>query len=117
MRSFLYYCKLIHDYNGKLYFYQLQAFMQRCILLANLDYVHTIVNNHCGELSAHYPSHLIVLENEKSHNQNDLPPSTHPSPPQPPPKKATETIYESINEGKKLEVLLNYYVLENFKYN
>lgn len=76
---------------------QSQAIMQRCILLANLDYTHTIISNNSGDLSAHYPSHLIILEYEKHHIQNvsDTPP---------PLQRTTETIYESIYDTNKLKV-------------
>ena len=74
--------------------------MQRCILLADLDYTHTIINNNNGDLSAHYPSHLIIFEYEKQHNQNgcDTPP---------PSQRTTETIYESIYDVGKLKVISN----------
>ncbi|OXU26982.1 hypothetical protein TSAR_008803 [Trichomalopsis sarcophagae] len=66
-----------------------QGIMQRCILLANLDYTHTVISNNSGDLSAQYPSSLIILEDEKHHNQNV---SDTPTPPQ----RTTETIYESV---------------------
>ncbi|XP_058796334.1 myotubularin-related protein 14 [Phymastichus coffea] len=75
-----------------------QAIMQRCILLADLDYSHTIVNNSIGDLSAHYPSHLIILEYDKKSHQNLSDTS--------PPQRTTETIYESIYEPKQLKELI-----------
>ncbi|KAJ8665204.1 hypothetical protein QAD02_006866 [Eretmocerus hayati] len=75
-----------------------QAIMQRCILLADIDYTHRIINNNGGDLSAHYPSHLIILENEKHHNQNFC----HT----PPPLRATETIYESLDGFSDLKDLM-----------
>ena len=73
--------------------------MQRCILLADMDYKHSVINNNEGDLSAHYPSHLIVLEYEKNKNPNkcDTPP------PQP---RTTETIYESMCDPIRLKELI-----------
>ncbi|CAK9823473.1 Myotubularin-related protein 14 [Anthophora retusa] len=76
-----------------------QAIMQRCLLLTDLDYTHSIINNNGGDLSAHYPSHLIVLEYEKYRNPNlcDTPP---------PLPRTTETIYESMYDPNKLKELI-----------
>ncbi|XP_015112350.1 myotubularin-related protein 14 [Diachasma alloeum] len=71
-----------------------QAIMQKCLLLADLDYTHSVINNGAGDLSAHYPSHLIILENEKHKNPNETPP---------PMPRTTETIYESSYEPNKLK--------------
>lgn len=78
---------------------QSQAIMQRCLLLTDLDYTHSIINNNGGDLSAHYPSHLIILEYEKYRNPNmcDTPP---------PLPRTTETIYESIYDHNKLKELI-----------
>ncbi|KAK9497489.1 hypothetical protein O3M35_004197 [Rhynocoris fuscipes] len=56
-----------------------QKVMQRCIELVSCDYNYAIVNNTNGELSAHYPSQLIVMENErpgKINTSNESPNST-----------------------------------------
>ncbi|XP_076163441.1 egg-derived tyrosine phosphatase isoform X2 [Ptiloglossa arizonensis] len=76
-----------------------QTIMQRCLLLTDLDYTHSIINNNGGDLSAHYPSHLIILEYEKYKNPNmcDTPP---------PLPRATETIYESMYDPNKLKELI-----------
>ncbi|XP_014235020.1 myotubularin-related protein 14 [Trichogramma pretiosum] len=76
-----------------------QAIMQRCILLADLDYTHTIISNKNGDLSDHYPSHLIILEYEKQHSLNncDTPP---------PIQRTTETIYESNHDPSKLKTIM-----------
>lgn len=76
-----------------------QAVMRRCLLLTDLDYTHSIINNNGGDLSAHYPSHLIILEYEKyrSTNMCDTPP---------PLPRATETIYESMYDPNKLKELI-----------
>nr|XP_050853112.1 myotubularin-related protein 14 [Vespula vulgaris] len=76
-----------------------QAIMQRCLLLSDLDYTHSIINNSGGDLSAHYPSHLIILEYEKSRN-----PTTCDTPP--PLPRTTETIYESMYDPIKLKELI-----------
>lgn len=75
--------------------------MQQCLLLADLDYTHSVINNIGGDLSAHYPSHLIILENEKHRNATsmcDTPP--------PPLQRTTDTIYESIDDTNKLKELI-----------
>ena len=73
--------------------------MQKCLLLTDLDYTHSVINNNAGDLSAHYPSHLIILENEKHKNPQvcDTPPSL---------PRATETIYESMYDPNKLKELI-----------
>ncbi|XP_033214396.1 myotubularin-related protein 14 isoform X2 [Belonocnema kinseyi] len=82
-----------------------QSIMQRCVLLADMDYQHSVINNNEGDLSAHYPSHLIILEYEKSKypNKCDTPP-----PPPPPPllARTTETIYESMCDPIRLKELI-----------
>ncbi|XP_073994031.1 egg-derived tyrosine phosphatase [Rhodnius prolixus] len=46
-----------------------QRVMQKCIELVSFDYSYVIISNSNGELSAHYPSQLIVMEYERtSHN-------------------------------------------------
>ncbi|KAK0173796.1 hypothetical protein PV328_006942 [Microctonus aethiopoides] len=77
-----------------------QAIMQQCLLLADLDYTHSVINNIAGDLSAHYPSHLIILENEKHRN----PHTTCDTPP--PLPRTTETIYESMYDPNKLKELI-----------
>ncbi|XP_063992269.1 myotubularin-related protein 14 [Diachasmimorpha longicaudata] len=74
-----------------------QVIMQKCLLLADLDYTHSVINNGTGDLSAHYPSHLIILENEKHKNPNETPP---------PLPRTTETIYESSYEPNKLKDMI-----------
>lgn len=76
-----------------------QAIMQRCLLLTDLDYTHSIINNNGGDLSAHYPSHLIILEYEKCRNPNlcDTPP---------PLPRTSETIYENMYDPNKLKELI-----------
>lgn len=73
--------------------------MQRCLLLTDLDYTHSIINNNGGDLSAHYPSHLIILEYEKCRNANlcDTPP---------PLPRTSETIYENMYDPNKLKELI-----------
>ncbi|XP_006607759.1 myotubularin-related protein 14 [Apis dorsata] len=76
-----------------------QAIMQRCVLLIDLDYTHYIISNNDGDLSAHYPSHLIILDGEKSRNPNmcDTPP---------PLPRTTETIYENTFDSNRLKDLI-----------
>lgn len=73
--------------------------MQQCLLLMDLDYAHSVINNNGGDLSAHYPSHLIILEYEKHKN-----PQTCETPP--PMPRTTETIYESMYDPNKLKELI-----------
>uniref|UniRef100_A0A1B6DI88 Myotubularin phosphatase domain-containing protein n=1 Tax=Clastoptera arizonana TaxID=38151 RepID=A0A1B6DI88_9HEMI len=77
--------------------------MQKCLDLATLDYSYVIVPNKNGELSAHYPSKLIIFEAEQpSGGGNNGKAITgdisyaHPS---------TSTIYESVHEVEKLKEL------------
>lgn len=74
--------------------------MQRCILLADLDYTHTVINNTGGDLSSQYPSHLIILDYEKHRSTTtcDTPPPSQ--------RTATETIYESTYDSNKLKDLM-----------
>ncbi|XP_057323639.1 myotubularin-related protein 14 [Microplitis mediator] len=76
-----------------------QTIMQQCLLLVDLDYTHSVINNVAGDLSAHYPSHLIILENEKRRN-----PYKCDTPPQLP--RTTETIYENTYDTNKLKDLI-----------
>lgn len=39
--------------------------MQRCMLLAAFDYEYSTIDNTAGDLCAHYPSYLIILEHDK----------------------------------------------------
>lgn len=71
--------------------------MQRCLLLSDVDYSHSVISNNGGELSAHYPSHLIVFEYEKTRG---------PKPDTPPPPRTTDTIYESMYDVNKLRDLM-----------
>ncbi|KAK7792665.1 hypothetical protein R5R35_012024 [Gryllus longicercus] len=77
-----------------------QDVMQKCLNLVTLDYSNLVINNGGGELSAHYPSQLIVLEYELpaassgSSKPNDAPPS-----------RTTSTIYESMYDVGKLRDL------------
>ncbi|KAJ1525944.1 hypothetical protein ONE63_009130 [Megalurothrips usitatus] len=66
-----------------------QDIMQRCIDLISLDYDTSVVSNTGGELSAHYPSSLIVLERERLNtlNKQDVR------------LRQSETIYESSSES------------------
>lgn len=76
-----------------------QAIMEKCLLLTDMDYTHSIINNNGGDLSAHYPSHLVILENEKYRN-----PNTCDTPP--PLPRTAETIYESMYDPNKLKELI-----------
>ncbi|XP_034241404.1 myotubularin-related protein 14 isoform X1 [Thrips palmi] len=66
-----------------------QDIMQRCIDLISIDYDISVVSNSGGELSAHYPSSLIVLEKERIHtlNRQDVR------------LRQSDTIYESASES------------------
>ncbi|XP_018044999.1 PREDICTED: myotubularin-related protein 14 [Atta colombica] len=45
-----------------------QEIMQRCMLLAAFDYEYSTIDNSGGDLCAHYPSYLIILEHDKYRN-------------------------------------------------
>lgn len=76
-----------------------QEIMRRCLVFTDMDYTHSIINNNGGDLSAHYPSHLVILEYEKYRNSN-----TGDTPP--PLPRTTETIYESMYDPNKLKELI-----------
>nr|XP_033333041.1 myotubularin-related protein 14 [Megalopta genalis]XP_033333042.1 myotubularin-related protein 14 [Megalopta genalis]XP_033333043.1 myotubularin-related protein 14 [Megalopta genalis]XP_033333045.1 myotubularin-related protein 14 [Megalopta genalis]XP_033333046.1 myotubularin-related protein 14 [Megalopta genalis]XP_033333047.1 myotubularin-related protein 14 [Megalopta genalis]XP_033333048.1 myotubularin-related protein 14 [Megalopta genalis] len=77
-----------------------QTIMQRCLLLTDLDYTHAVINNNGGDLSAHYPSHLVILENEKSNKNPNISDTPPPLP------RTTETIYETMYDPNKLKELI-----------
>lgn len=79
--------------------------MQTCILLSDLDYCHSIVSNNNGDLSRHYPSHLIIVEYEKARMRESSCSDTPPANPQVQ-SRTTETIYESTCDLKKLKDLM-----------
>ncbi|XP_071575724.1 phosphatidylinositol-3,5-bisphosphate 3-phosphatase MTMR14 [Temnothorax nylanderi] len=49
-----------------------QEIMQRCVLLAAFDYEYSTIDNSGGELCAHYPSYLIILEHDKFRNSKNF---------------------------------------------
>ncbi|XP_011868605.1 PREDICTED: myotubularin-related protein 14 [Vollenhovia emeryi] len=57
-----------------------QEIMQRCMLLAAFDYDYSTIDNSGGELCAHYPSYLVILEHDKFRNSKncDAPPVASP---------------------------------------
>ncbi|XP_046747257.1 myotubularin-related protein 14 [Diprion similis] len=77
-----------------------QAIMQRCLLISDIDYSHSVISNNGGELSAHYPSQLIVFDYEKTRGPHS------DTPPPPPPPRTTDTIYESMYDVNKLRDLM-----------
>lgn len=83
-----------------------QAIMQRCLLLSDLDYTHSVISNHLGELCGHYPSHLILLQNKKSKNPttDDIPSTSLPSTSLP--STNTETMCDSMYDPIKLKELI-----------
>ncbi|XP_021931879.1 myotubularin-related protein 14 [Zootermopsis nevadensis] len=76
-----------------------QDVMQRCLKLVTLDYSHVVISNIGGELSANYPSHLIILEYERPSANV----SGNPRPSEPP--RTTGTIYENMHDATKLREL------------
>ncbi|CAH0383654.1 unnamed protein product [Bemisia tabaci] len=70
-----------------------QDVMQKCVDLIGRDYSYVIVNNHAGELSAHYPSQLIVIEYERQ-NESILNE-----------RMSRSTIYENVYDAAKLRDL------------
>lgn len=68
-----------------------QNVMQKCLDLVGLDYSYMVVNNSNGELSAHYPSQLIIMEAEQPSGGGA--------------SDSTSTIYESVHDGNKLREL------------
>lgn len=79
-----------------------QKVMQRCIDLVSLDYCHVLIDNAGGELSAHYPSQLIVMEYEKVNGKEDCNCASST-----PPKSGNhQTLYESVHDVTKLKDLI-----------
>nr|CAD7423179.1 unnamed protein product [Timema monikensis] len=77
-----------------------QDIMQHCLSLVSLDYSHIVINNSSGELSAHYPSQLIILEYERPCNGiNGCIKGAGDGP------RTTSTIYESMHDVLKLREL------------
>lgn len=93
-----------------LYLFLLQGndVMQKCSVLMKLDYSVLEVSNAMGELSAHYPSTILIPEYEKHtgsqgnsfYNSSGLSTSQQPRQPQ-------TTIYESTYDANKLRDLIN----------
>lgn len=46
--------------------------MEKCLALFQLDYNTVEINNRAGELSSHYPSLIVIPENEKPQKPNGL---------------------------------------------
>lgn len=67
-----------------------------------IDYNIFLLNNVSGELSAHYPGQLIILECERTPNQN-IPIGNCNSQSQ---QRTTNTIYECMYDAQKLRELV-----------
>lgn len=67
-------------------FFQVHEALANCIELIKLDYQYSLISNTQGELSAHYPPELIILENEL---QNPISVTNANS------RNHTDTIYEN----------------------
>lgn len=75
--------------------------MQRCMLLAAFDYEYSIIDNSGGDLCAHYPSYLIILEHDKFRNSKSCDtPMTSPC--------VVENTYENIYSRNKLIKLVTH---------
>lgn len=77
-----------------------QDVMQKCLYLVTLDYSNLVINNGGGELSAHYPSQLIILEYELPTPSPGCCRSAEGSS-----TRTTSTIYESMYDVGKLREL------------
>uniref|UniRef100_A0A146KSW7 Myotubularin-related protein 14 n=1 Tax=Lygus hesperus TaxID=30085 RepID=A0A146KSW7_LYGHE len=71
--------------------------MKRCVDLVSLDYSHVVVSNAGGEMSAHYPSQLIIMEYERTSKGNNASSDHLP--------RANGTIYENVYDVNKLKDL------------
>ncbi|XP_066997241.1 myotubularin-related protein 14 isoform X2 [Anabrus simplex] len=76
-----------------------QEVMQKCINLIAVDYSHVVINNCAGELSAHYPSQLVILEYERSFGSANSSARTSET------QRTPCTIYESVHDTGKLREL------------
>lgn len=75
--------------------------MQRCMLLAAFDYEYSTIDNSGGDLCAHYPSYLIILEHDKFRNSKscDTPMAS---------SCIVENTYENIYSRNKLIKLMTH---------
>lgn len=89
------------DVSTDVFFLQNQEIMQRCMLLAAFDYEYSTIDNRSGDLCAHYPSYLIILEHDKFRNSKNCDVSVVSS-------CAMENTYESIYFKNKLIKLMTH---------
>jgi len=75
--------------------------MQRCMLLAAFDYEYFTIDNSGGDLCAHYPSYLIILEHDKFRNSKNCDTSMTSL-------CVMENTYESIHFRNKLIKLMTH---------
>ncbi|XP_046985343.1 myotubularin-related protein 14 isoform X1 [Schistocerca americana] len=73
-----------------------QEILQKCLKLIELDYHYIVISNAGGELSAHYPSQLIILEYEHSQSCSTSANGV----------TQNSTIYESLYDSAKLRDLI-----------
>ncbi|XP_043529690.1 myotubularin-related protein 14 isoform X2 [Frieseomelitta varia] len=48
-----------------------QDIIQKCLSLIDVDYKYSIIYNNTGDICSHYPTHLIILEEEKIDKYRD----------------------------------------------
>lgn len=80
--------------------FQSNTALEKCVALMKIDYSLITVSNTSGELSANYPSQILILEYELAHNSNAGGTTLQPS-------LATSTIYESMHDAQKLRDLMS----------
>lgn len=90
--------------------------MEKCLSLFKLDYNLVEISNRSGELSSHYPSVILIPENEKQSSSipvtingclnSFLNASSNSTQQQQQPQRTTQTIYENSYDAAKLKELI-----------
>ncbi|XP_022197018.2 myotubularin-related protein 14 isoform X1 [Nilaparvata lugens] len=89
----LYFSK--NTYRAKESDHESQRILDKCIELMSLDYNTVLVNNANGELSAHYPAQIVIMEHERAQQPGSPSPEL----------RSQDTIYESMCDVSKLKEL------------
>ncbi|RZF43298.1 hypothetical protein LSTR_LSTR001559 [Laodelphax striatellus] len=84
-----------NTYRAKESDHESQRILEKCIELISLDYNHVLVNNSNGELSAHYPAQIVIMEHERAQQPGSPSPEV----------RSQDTIYESMCDVSKLKEL------------
>lgn len=78
---------------------QSNEILEKCVDLMKVDYSLITISNANGELSANYPSQILILEYELAHTSNISGTTLQPT-------RTTGTIYESMHDAQKLRDII-----------